>query len=143
MPTLGRFIQRRRQELGMTQEELAERIGDGVRQSEISRLEHDHITLPRRERLEALAVALDVSIGALLVRSGWAGADEEFDPTAPPPESLPSDGEPVPDVSEMLQQIKALVEEVETLIELDADAATPRHGVGGTPVGSGPYPDGV
>ena len=76
MPTLGAFIRRRRMELGLTQEALAEMIGGGVRQAEISRLEHDRVTLPRRQRMEQIATALDVPIGELLVRSGWTGADE-------------------------------------------------------------------
>ena len=76
MPTLGAFIRRRRLELGLTQETLAEMIGGGVRQAEISRLEHDRVMLPRRHRLEQIATALDVPIGELLVRSGWTGAEE-------------------------------------------------------------------
>jgi transcriptional regulator with XRE-family HTH domain len=76
MPTLGAFIRRRRIELGLTQETLAEMIGGGVRQAEISRLEHDRVTLPRRQRLEQIAAALDVPLGELLVRSGWTGADD-------------------------------------------------------------------
>ncbi len=76
MPTLGAFIRRRRTELGLTQEALAEMIGGGVRQAEISRLEHDRVTLPRRQRLEQIAAALDVPLGELLVRSGWTGADD-------------------------------------------------------------------
>jgi transcriptional regulator with XRE-family HTH domain len=76
MPTLGKFIQRRRAELGLTQEQLAERVGGGVRQAEISRLEHDRVTLPRRQRLEHIAAALDVPIGELLARSGWSGAEQ-------------------------------------------------------------------
>jgi transcriptional regulator with XRE-family HTH domain len=73
--TLGQSIRERRIELGLTQEELAERIGDSVRQAEISRLERDHITLPRRARLEQIARALDIPIGVLLSHSGWAGAE--------------------------------------------------------------------
>jgi transcriptional regulator with XRE-family HTH domain len=76
MPTLGKFIRRRRMELGLTQEQLAERVGNGVRQAEISRLEHDRVVLPRRPRLEQLAEALDTPIGVLLARSGWVGAEE-------------------------------------------------------------------
>ncbi len=76
MPTLGKFIRRRREELGLTQESLAELVGDGVRQAEISRLENDRIVLPRRQRLEQIAAALDVPIGILLARSGWVGAEE-------------------------------------------------------------------
>ncbi len=58
-------------------------MGDGVRQAEISRLERDRVTLPRRQRLEQIARALDVPIGELLVRSGWAGAGQ-IDETASP-----------------------------------------------------------
>lgn len=81
-PTLGMLIRQRRLELGLTQEALAERIGAGVRQAEISRLEHDRVTLPRKARLENIARALDLSVGTLLVRSGWAGVREEFGPVA-------------------------------------------------------------
>jgi transcriptional regulator with XRE-family HTH domain len=80
--TLGQVIRRRRKELGLTQEELAELIGSGVRQAEISRLEHDHVTLPRRARLEQIARALDIPMGVLLARSGWTGADNELTPRA-------------------------------------------------------------
>ena len=38
MTTLGQTIRLRRDELGLTQEKLAERVGNGVRQAEISRL---------------------------------------------------------------------------------------------------------
>jgi transcriptional regulator with XRE-family HTH domain len=79
--TLGVVVRRRRQELGWTQEELAERIsadGEYVRQSEISRIENGKIELPRRERLVRLAAVLDLPLGELLARSGWAGADLHF-----------------------------------------------------------------
>lgn len=77
-PSLGKTIFDRRRELGLTQEQLAERIGDGVRQAEVSRLEHDRIGLPRQRRLFQLAAALQLSPGELLVRSGWTGADAAF-----------------------------------------------------------------
>ena len=72
--TLGQVIRRRRIELGLTQEVLAERIGECVRQSEVSRLERDRIVLPRRERLERIAKAIEMPVGELLIQSGWAGA---------------------------------------------------------------------
>ena len=78
MTTLGQTIRLRRDELGLTQEKLAERVGNGVRQAEISRLENDGVALPRRQRLEQLALALEMPMGVLLARSGWTGADEEF-----------------------------------------------------------------
>lgn len=88
-PTFGRIIRERRIELGLTQEELAERVGDSVRQSDISRIERGYVSLPRRGRLEALAEALDLSPGYLLMQSGWmsegdglpfvdAGVEEEM-----------------------------------------------------------------
>jgi transcriptional regulator with XRE-family HTH domain len=73
--SLGQRIRERRIELGLTQEALAERIGDGVRQAEVSRLEHDRVVLPRRQRLEHIARALEMPLGTLLVESGWAGAE--------------------------------------------------------------------
>ena len=82
-PTLGRTIRLRRIELGLTQAQLAERIGGGVRQTEVSRLECDRVTLPRRERLGRIAAALDLPLGDLLARSGWTGADACFAPTVP------------------------------------------------------------
>lgn len=69
--TLGQFIRANRLAMGMTQEELAERIGEGVRQSEVSRLEQDRIEFPRRDRLKAIAAALDVTLGDLLMSTGW------------------------------------------------------------------------
>ncbi len=73
--TLGQFIRERRIDLGLTQEQLAERVGENVRQSEISRLEQDKVGLPRRQRLEAIAAALGVSIGDVMVTTGWIGAE--------------------------------------------------------------------
>ena len=73
--SLGQFIAERRQHLGMTQDQLAERIGPPVGQAEISRLENDRIVLPRRVRLKQIAQALDVPLGVLLLRSGWVGAE--------------------------------------------------------------------
>jgi transcriptional regulator with XRE-family HTH domain len=68
---IGDFIRERRQDLGLTQEELSDRIGEGVRQAEVSRLENNRIVLPRRARMDAIAAALEVSLGDLLVESGW------------------------------------------------------------------------
>jgi transcriptional regulator with XRE-family HTH domain len=111
-------------ELGLTQEELAERIGDGTRQADVSRLENDRVLLPRRERVERLAEALDVPLGHLLVRSGWAGANDDLGA-----ETLTNAGvmdghvntdgveAPAPTVRETLAQIRALVDQVESLME--------------------------
>jgi transcriptional regulator with XRE-family HTH domain len=83
--SLGTFIRERRQELGLTQEQLAERIGDTFRQAEVSRLEHDRITLPRRDRLAAVAAALEVTLGELLIRSGWMQVGDDFPEAIPEP----------------------------------------------------------
>jgi transcriptional regulator with XRE-family HTH domain len=77
-PRLGAVIRQRRLDLGWSQEELAARVselGSVLRQSDISRLELGKVDLPRRERLVHLAVVLELSVGELLLRSGWAGAE--------------------------------------------------------------------
>lgn len=76
--TLGEFIRERRRDLGLTQEQLAERMVSEVRQAEIPRLEHGHVALPRRQRLEDIAQALEVSIGELLIRTGWMTEEALF-----------------------------------------------------------------
>ncbi|MDQ3541528.1 MAG: helix-turn-helix domain-containing protein, partial [Chloroflexota bacterium] len=63
--SLGQVIRSRRVELGLTQQQLAERIGDSVEQSEVSRLERDQVALPRRPRMEQLARALEIPVGVL------------------------------------------------------------------------------
>jgi transcriptional regulator with XRE-family HTH domain len=92
-PTLGKVVHARRLRLGWTQEELAARIadlgGETFRQSDVSRLERDRVTLPRRARLEHVAAALGLPIGELLALSGWAGAETAFRAEIPSP---PTDG---------------------------------------------------
>ena len=120
MSTLGQVIRARRIEMDLTQEELAERIGGSVRQAEISRLEHDRIVLPRRDRLEAIAQALDLPLGRLLASSGWTGAEGELPPFEGPENSnmtLDLDAEAIPVVKDMLNQVKVLVEQVEALVD--------------------------
>lgn len=86
--TLGQLMQRRRFKLGLTQEQVAERIGNGVRQSDISRMERNHVVLPRRFRMEQIAHALEIPLGELLVKSGWAGAEGLDDDTVPADEAV-------------------------------------------------------
>jgi transcriptional regulator with XRE-family HTH domain len=78
MEALGSAIRDRRAELGLTQEELANRmaaLGDeNIRQSDISRIEAGHVQLPRYERLVALAQALELTLVELFTLAGW---DEE------------------------------------------------------------------
>jgi len=122
MATLGETIRARREELGLTQEQVANRIGESVRQAEISRLEHDHVTLPRRERLEQLAAALDLELGVLLARSGWVGADRAIlpagrDAAAPPPG----------DLEDVLEKAKEVVVHLQDLVDA-AEATLPGEG---------------
>lgn len=70
--TLGKVVRARRQELGLTQEALAELLGEKVGQNYISQLERGKVQLPRRPRLELIARALDLALSELLARSGWA-----------------------------------------------------------------------
>jgi transcriptional regulator with XRE-family HTH domain len=85
--SLGAVIKARRQELGWTQEELAERViahgDDAFRQSDVSRLERGKVGRPHRDRLAHIAAVLGLSPGALLARSGWAGTDRAFAAAAP------------------------------------------------------------
>jgi transcriptional regulator with XRE-family HTH domain len=80
--SLGSAIRERRRELGWTQEDLATRMvehGDtAFRQSDVSRLELGKVELPHRGRLCHLAAVLELSLGQLLTRSGWSGAETAF-----------------------------------------------------------------
>jgi transcriptional regulator with XRE-family HTH domain len=113
--SLGEFIRDRRKELGLTQEELAERIGEGVQQAEISRLERDRVGLPRRARLERIAVALQLPHSELLARTGWAGSESVswapnnehiLEPSRPPERSaVPGTPLTLPGAGELLEAI--------------------------------------
>src|ERR1044072_4366075 len=74
---LGSFVRSRRLHLGLSQEELAERLGGSVNRAEVSRLERGSVAFPRRRRLEALAAALEVTIGRLLIESRWLSCAED------------------------------------------------------------------
>lgn len=67
--SLASFIQRRRYELDITQEDLEERTG--LRQSYLSQLERGAIRNPRGRNLEALARGLEVSVDDLKVAMGY------------------------------------------------------------------------
>lgn len=64
------FMRRRRQALGPTREELAKRIGEHDRLSDISGLERNLAGLPNRAHLEQIDAALEVSVGELLMNAG-------------------------------------------------------------------------
>ncbi len=113
--TLGQFIRGTRLAMGLTQEQLANRVGAGVRQSDISRLEKDMIEFPRRERLEAIAAALDVTLGDLLIATGWLEIEH-----AQLIEQVEDDEEPDPNVLEdamaVLSAAKEMVAETANLL---------------------------
>lgn len=122
--TLGQFIKANRFALGLSQEELAKRIGDGVRQSDISRLERDQIALPRRERLEVIAAGLDVTLGDLLISTGWLEVEH-----AALIEQVKDDDLPDPDVLEdamaVLSAAKEMVAETaELLVKAEGHVAS-------------------
>lgn len=74
---LGPTIRARRLALGLTQEQLAERVStpaDYVRQGEISRIESGRVKFPAPARLARIALALGMQPGDLLAASGWYGA---------------------------------------------------------------------
>jgi transcriptional regulator with XRE-family HTH domain len=68
---IGNYVRERRQDLGLSQEQLAERVGGTYGQSDISRIERGHIELPRLATMVSLAASLEVPVGDLLIASGW------------------------------------------------------------------------
>jgi transcriptional regulator with XRE-family HTH domain len=106
---LGDLIRERRQELGLTQEELAERMGGSASQAEISRLERGSVSLPRRARLDALAAALEISTGVLLMQSGWLSQEEGDDADAT------SEGSPQSDTADLMTTL-AEMEHIRTIL---------------------------
>jgi len=118
--TLGTFIRERRRELGLTQERLAERVGESVRQSDISRLERNRISLPRRDRLEALAAALEVSTADLLLRTGWLEEKDRLDVELH--EATVAYGTPNQLQAIELQNLSALIDAVATVQQMVAEA---------------------
>lgn len=88
-PTLGTFIRHRREQLGLSQHELADRAGHGTKQEHVSRLERGRVTLPRWHRLLALADALEVTPGDLLLRAGLVTAADLTGAAGEPARSAP------------------------------------------------------
>ncbi len=113
--TLGQFIRTNRLAMGLTQEQLANQVGEGIRQSDISRLEQERVEFPRRERLQAIAAALDVTLGDLLISTGWLEIEH-----AAMIEQIKDDEQPDPDVLEdamaVLSAAKEMVAETANLL---------------------------
>ena len=79
--SLGGAIRSRRIEMGLTREDMAERVEGNMRQAEISRIEANRVALPCRERLECIARALGLPIEELLELAGVSGPSADI--TAP------------------------------------------------------------
>ena len=113
--TFGEFIRQRRLELGLSQDELAGRIGLNVRQADVSRMENDRITLPRRQRLEALAQALEIPIGDLLIHSDWSRAEDApavGEVSDRRPMAVPS----IEDIADMMQEARVQLATLSSLL---------------------------
>jgi len=128
--TLGHVIRKRRKELGLTQEELALRVADGVSQADISRLENDRVELPRRSRMEQLARALEVPLGSLLIHSAWNDAPDDALEPGDAGQKPPVDTD-LPELAETVSQMHELIHHAESIIE----AATPDDEAPTTPTG--------
>ena len=92
---LGNYVRQRRQDLNLSQEQLAERISVNCCQSDISRIERGHVRLPRLSTMASLAAALEISVGNLLIVTGWF--DHEHLAAAPAP-GVSADEEAVQEV---------------------------------------------
>lgn len=111
---LGNYVRERRQDLNLSQEQLAARVGGNCCQSDISRIERGHVELPRFPTMVSLASALEVSVGNLLISSGWF-QDGHF-PQAPAPG--------VPVVGSSLKNVLSEIDtELEAIRDLERRAA--------------------
>jgi len=112
MNALGNFVRERRQDLNLSQEQLAERVGGNYGQSDVSRIERGQIELPRLGTMVSLAAALEVSIADLLVASGWF--DHRHFAAAPPA--------PAPDGLPLTNVLSEIDTELEAIRELERQA---------------------
>ncbi|HEU0113093.1 MAG TPA: helix-turn-helix transcriptional regulator [Thermomicrobiales bacterium] len=74
---LSELARSRRLELHLTQTEVAERMGGAVYQADVSQIERGVVRSPRRERLVALAAALELPYETVFAASGWGQAYRE------------------------------------------------------------------
>jgi transcriptional regulator with XRE-family HTH domain len=107
---LGAYIRERRIELGLSQEQLAERIGATKVQSDISRLERGRVSLPRPSVLMALAAALEVPVGNLLIASGWFDECRIVEPVV---------GQRIPQQPVVLETLSTLEKELLAIQDLE------------------------
>lgn len=74
--SLGQVIALRRQEMGLTQDKLAEMVG--VSSGAIAQIETDRIKRPRTATLQAIAKSLELSVTLLLREAGIIPSDEDI-----------------------------------------------------------------
>jgi transcriptional regulator with XRE-family HTH domain len=70
---LGRVVRRLREARSLSQEGLADCVGDNMNQGDISRLELGRVKFPNERRLVGLARCLGTTPGALLAEAGYPG----------------------------------------------------------------------
>lgn len=137
--SLGQVIAARRREMSLTQEQFAELLGEGVRQSEISRLERGLVTMPRPERLQRIADVIDVPVGELLLLTAWAGpvaeaADAPSGDNQPESSTAPEAHTPAersPELEDVLDRARATMEETRRILDsLDRRQGAPAGGGG-------------
>lgn len=97
--TVGEIVRGARTDLGLTQDQLAERLS--MSQRWVSALEANEIKYPRKKTLERIAFVLRVSFTDLLIAAGYARTNEEASRLASSPDT---DG---PSVGERLDAIYA------------------------------------
>ena len=107
--TIGQRIKQRRLELGLTQEELARRMGNSSRAS-VCTVERDKEDLTI-ERIKKYAEALECEPGYL---TGWVGTHEK-EPIRP--DSFVVDAD-VPIAIEMYERYKSAPPEIRAAVEL-------------------------
>ena len=112
--TLGDFIRARRQDLGLSQQQLAERVSMTYSQADISRLERGFTELPRLETLSKLSEALEVPVGDLLIAAGW------FDDG--PCTLIPASSEAVDPNTLVVSVLNEIEAELETILDLEGEA---------------------
>src|SRR5262245_37273736 len=85
--SLGKLVRERRIALGLTQGQLAARVGGSWHQAHISRLERGEYVLPEPARLRALALAIGEPPETLWKISGWAKATSIMVEESIPPDA--------------------------------------------------------
>ena len=113
--TLGKYVYDRRRALKLSQEQLADQIGGNFGQSDVSRIERGFVQQPRMTTMVRMATALEVSVGDLLIASGWF--DSAPVAVAPAPDTAPEGSF----MQGMLTEINA---ELEAIGDLERRAAS-------------------